>query len=115
MQILTRGRFTGLAVAGAVFAATAGASVAQGQPFINHFPTISTIASAVPTGGPAKGDVNPYGVAVVPDTIGDLVRGDVVVSNFNNGLNQQGTGSSIVEISPQGSHHVFAVVPAPAV
>jgi len=114
MQILTRRRFTALAVAGAVFAATAGASVAQAKPFISQFPTISTIASAVPTGGPATGDVNPYGVAVVPDTVGDLVRGDVLVSNFNNGLNQQGTGSSIVEISPQGSQHVFAVVPAPA-
>jgi hypothetical protein len=113
MQILTRRRFTGLAVAGAVFAATAGASVAQAQPFINRFPTISTIASAVPTGGAAMGDQNPYGVAVVPSSIGDLVRGDVLVSNFNNSQNQQGTGSSIVEISPQGSQHVFGVVPAP--
>jgi hypothetical protein len=114
MQILSRRRLTGLAVAGAVFAATAGASIAQAQPFINRFPTVSTIASAVPTSGPAQGDQNPYGVAVVRRSIGDLVRGDVLVSNFNNSLNQQGTGSSIVEISPQGSQHVFAVVPAPA-
>ena len=114
MQILTRGRLTALAVASVVLAGTAGASVAQAQPFINRFPTISTIASAVPASGPAQGDQNPYGVAVVRRSTGDLVRGDVLVSNFNNGLNQQGTGSSIVEISPQGSQHVFAVVPAPA-
>jgi hypothetical protein len=113
MQILTRRRFTGLAVAGAVFAASAGASVAQALPFINRFPTIGTIASAVPAGGLAQGDQNPYGVAVVPSSIGDLVQGDVLVSNFNNSQNQQGTGSSIVEISPQRSQHVFAVVPAP--
>jgi hypothetical protein len=114
MQILTRRRFTGLALAGAVLATTAGAAAAQAQPFINRFPTVSTIASAVPTSGPATGDQNPYGVAVVRHSKGDLVRGDVLVSNFNNGLNQQGTGSSIVEISPTGSQHVFAVVPAPA-
>jgi hypothetical protein len=113
MQILTRRRFTGVALAGALFAASPGASVAQAQPFITKFPTLSTIASAVPTGGPAKGDQNPYGVAVVQRSIGDLVRGGVLVSNFNNAANHQGTGSSIVEISPQGSQHVFAVVPEP--
>ncbi len=37
----------------------------------------------------------------------------MLVSNFNNAANQQGTGSSIVEISPSGAQHVFAVVPRP--
>lgn len=59
------------------------------------------------------GDQNPYGVAVVPRTDGNLVRGDVLVSNFNNAQNQQGTGSSIVEISPRGEASVFAIVPQP--
>jgi hypothetical protein len=81
--------------------------------FIDRFATISTLSSAVPAGGPAAGDVNPYGVAVIHHSRGDLVRGDVLVSNFNNAQNQQGTGSSIVEISPSGQQHVFAVVPAP--
>jgi sugar lactone lactonase YvrE len=81
--------------------------------FIDQFGTISTLSSAVPAGGPAAGDVNPYGVAVVDHSRGDLVKGDVLISNFNNGQNQQGTGSSIVEISPSGQQHVFAVVPAP--
>jgi len=61
----------------------------------------------------AAGDQNPYGVAVIPHSTGDLVRGDVLVSNFNNSANQQGTGSSIVEVSPSGEQHVFAVVPPP--
>jgi hypothetical protein len=91
----------------------AGASVAQARPFIDQFSTISTIWSAVPTVGPAKGDVNPYGVAVVPRSAGALVQGDVLVSNFNNSANQQGTGSSVVEISRGGHQRVFAVVPAP--
>src|ERR1700739_1010553 len=37
---------------------------------------------------PANGDVNPYGVAFVPDNFqsgtGPLKHGDILVSNFNN-------------------------------
>jgi hypothetical protein len=50
---------------------------------------------------------------VVPRSAGELVRGNVLVSNFNNGFNQQGTGSTIMEISPGGAAHVFAHVPPP--
>ncbi|MBV9414292.1 MAG: hypothetical protein JO363_04870 [Solirubrobacterales bacterium] len=84
---------------------------AAARPFIDRFATISTLASAVPGSGPAKGDQNPYGVAVAPRTAGKLVRGDVLVSNFNDAHNDQGTGSSIVEVSPSGKMSVFAVVP----
>jgi len=101
------------AAAAACLAALSAPAQAGASPFLDRFPTITTVASAVPTIGPAAGDVNPYGVAVVPRTVGDLVRGDVLVSNFNSARNQQGTGSSIVEISPSGTAHVFAVVPPP--
>lgn len=67
----------------------------------------------MPAAGPAMGDQNPYGVAAVPTSAGKLVRGDVLVSNFNNSQNQQGTGSSIVEVSPGGMARVFAIVPQP--
>jgi uncharacterized protein (TIGR03118 family) len=59
---------------------------------------------------PANGDLNPYGVAFVPQGFpsgGSLKPGDVLVSNFNNSANQQGTGSTIVDISPNGSESVF--------
>jgi hypothetical protein len=88
-------------------------AAAAGRSFLSRFSKIDTISSAVPAHGSAMGDQNPYGVAVVPRTQGALLRGDVLVSNFNNGQNQQGTGSSIMEISPGGSVHVFAVVPRP--
>jgi hypothetical protein len=88
-------------------------SIAEGNAFLPAFSKISTIASMVPTSGAAKGDQNPYGVAVVSRSVGALVRGDVLVSNFNNGQNQQGTGASIMEVSPTGSVHVFAVVGRP--
>lgn len=71
-------------------------------------PGISVIASTVP----ANGDVNPYGVARVPASTGALVEGNILVSNFNNGQNQQGTGTTIVQISPSGNVTLFAQINA---
>jgi hypothetical protein len=96
-----------------VASAAAMPAVADGKTFLGRFSKINTIASMVPASGPAKGDQNPYGVAVVSRSVGALVRGDVLVSNFNNAQNQQGTGSSIMEVSPGGKVRVFAVVPRP--
>jgi uncharacterized protein (TIGR03118 family) len=61
---------------------------------------------------PANGDQNPYGVAFVPKGFptggkGGLQPGDILVSNFNNAQNQQGTGTTIVRIGPNGQHSVF--------
>jgi hypothetical protein len=61
---------------------------------------------------PSKGDLNPYGVAVVPVTQGVLEKGNVLVSNFNNSANFQGTGTTIVQISPNGTQNVFAQISA---
>jgi hypothetical protein len=72
--------------------------------FLSHFHTVSNIASTVP----ANGDVNPYGIANVPLTTGSLVQGDTLVSNFNASSNLQGTGTTIVEISPSGQVSQFA-------
>jgi hypothetical protein len=54
---------------------------------------------------PGNGDVNPYGVAFVPAGFpagGALAAGDVLVSNFNNSGNLQGTGTTIVQLRPGG-------------
>lgn len=67
---------------------------------------VSVIASTVPP----NGDLNPYGVSVVPTTTGSLVAGNILVSNFNNASNQQGTGTTIVQISPSGHMSVFAQI-----
>jgi hypothetical protein len=61
---------------------------------------------------PSNGDLNPYGLAFVPQNFvkgGPLKPGDLLVSNFNNGLpnNQQGTGTTIVDIHPNGSQSLF--------
>lgn len=63
-------------------------------------PTLST--STVP----ASGDQNPYGVAFVPEGFapgGPLHANDVLVSNFNNGMNVQGTGSTIMQVKQSGA------------
>jgi DNA-binding beta-propeller fold protein YncE len=54
---------------------------------------------------PSNGDENPYGVAFVPEGFpwgGRIRTGDVLVSNFNNNANIQGTGTTIVSFSPHG-------------
>src|SRR5271154_1637928 len=53
---------------------------------------------------PSNGDVNPYGVAFVPRQFptGTVNPGDILVSNFNNNLNLQGTGTTIVD-APAGT------------
>jgi DNA-binding beta-propeller fold protein YncE len=58
---------------------------------------------------PSNGDLNPYGVAFVPDGFpgGALSPGDILVSNFNNSQNQQGTGSTIVRVKPDGTTSLF--------
>lgn len=92
---------TGLGVA-----LLAASPVAASGSFIGQFNTVSTIASTVP----AIGDVNPYGVAVVPRSVGTLHRGDTLISNFNNGANLQGTGTTIVEVAPGGAVSLFATI-----
>jgi hypothetical protein len=74
------------------------------QPFISNFSNVTPGPSTIP----ANGDVNPYGVAVIRQSVGRLDRGDVLVSNFNNHKNQQGRGSTIVEVSPKGAVTQFA-------
>ena len=79
---------------------------ASGGGFLGELTAIRSVASTVP----ANGDINPYGVAVVPATVGRLHRGDVLVSNFNNSTNAQGTGTTIVQVSPDGRRSVFAAI-----
>ena len=83
----------------------AGTAAAAGFPaFVGPLHHVTTLASTVP----ANGDVNPYGVAVIPRGTGNLGRGNVLVSNFNNKANVQGTGTTIVQITPHGHVSLFA-------
>ena len=74
--------------------------------FLGQLRSASQVASTVP----ADGDVNPYGVAVVPASSGHLTAGDILVSNFNDKANVQGTGTTIVQVTPAGHARLFASI-----
>ena len=74
--------------------------------FLRSLDTVSQLASTVPP----SGDLNPYGVTIVPTTIGHLVAGDTLVSNFNGKTNVQGTGTTIMQIGPLGSAQLLSQI-----
>jgi hypothetical protein len=96
------------AAATALFAVAPAAQAGTGGSFIGRFSKLSTIGSTVP----ANGDVNPYGTVLVRKSQGSLVKGNVLISNFNNSKNLQGTGTTIVQVSPGGKLSVFAQINA---
>ncbi len=70
-------------------------------------PVVSTI--------PANGDLNPYGVAFVPPHVSaglTLRPYDILVSNFNDNENLQGTGSTIMRVGSDGQPSLFYQSPA---
>ena len=100
------GGAVGLATVAASIAGAATSAGAAAPSFLQHLHHVSVVASTVPP----NGDVNPYGVANVPFSSGSLVRGDTLVSNFNSSANTQGTGTTIVQVSPHGQVGVFAQI-----
>jgi hypothetical protein len=78
--------------------------------FIAPLSTVSTLGSTVP----GNGDVNPYGLALVPSSVGQLHAGDLLISNFNDRENDQGTGTTIEQLTSAGKGTVFATVNAKA-
>jgi hypothetical protein len=61
---------------------------------------------------PANGDQNPYALVVAPVSAGTVQKDDVLVDNFNNNGNLQGTGSTIIDYRPAtGAMSVFAAIP----
>jgi hypothetical protein len=99
--IATAATVAGLLAAGG-FAPAANASATLIGP-LRH---TKVIASTIP----ADGDVNPYGVAAIPRDTGALHQGNVLVSDFNNKANGQGTGTTIAQVSPRGKATLFAHV-----
>ena len=83
----------------AVFCLTATMPPAKAEPahgFLEHVHRHSTLTSTVTD----NGDVNPYAVFVAPASAGKIQKDDVLVDNFNNISNLQGTGTTIVGYRP---------------
>jgi hypothetical protein len=71
---------------------------------LKHLTKISTLSSTVPE----NGDINPYGIALVQKSVGNLIEGHILISNFNASSNAQGTGTTIVDVAPDGTLGLFA-------
>src|SRR5258708_13213035 len=89
-----------------LFAMMIFADIAVGQTQTLDRDLVATLGSTVP----ANGDVNPYGIALVPRTVGRLIEGQFLISNFNNAANLQGTGTTIVQMEPNGFMRLFAQI-----
>lgn len=117
MSLRQRLTVAAAAVSALAAAGLAAATSAQAQPagaatylshFANHDPMLVSSAAS-----PQNGDQNPYGVFIVRESTGRLREGNILVSDFNNsnaGGNLQGTGTTIVQISPHGHLSVFATI-----
>ncbi len=71
----------------------------------------TTLTSTVPDHGD---DQNPYAVVVPTVTIGKIQKDHVLVDNFNNGKNLQGTGTTIIDYDPVTKQKsLFAQVQVP--
>ncbi|AJX34282.1 hypothetical protein [Burkholderia oklahomensis] len=94
----------------AALAALAAAAAARAEPqgFLETLHRHATLVNTVPD----NGDQNPYAIAVAPVSSGAVHQGDVLVDNFNNSANLQGTGSTIVDYRPSTKRmSVFAAIP----
>ena len=71
-------------------------TTAHANGFLETVHRHSTLTSTVTD----NGDLNPYAVVVSPITAGKIAKDDVLVDNFNNISNLQGTGTTIVGYRP---------------
>jgi hypothetical protein len=98
-RFLTLIAYQMLSIAGIASLSMAAAYADDGEgPFLPRLVVSSTV--------PANGDLNPYGVAFVPQGFpagGSIAPGDVLIANFNNSNNIQGTGTTIVKLTPNGT------------
>ncbi|WP_322031458.1 hypothetical protein [Paraburkholderia sp. J76] len=99
------------ALALAAAAALAGAPLAahaDQQGLLETVKHHTTLINTVPD----NGDQNPYAIFVAPVSAGTVKAGDVLVDNFNNAANLQGTGSTIVDYHPDTKQMtLFATIP----
>ncbi|MFE7530433.1 hypothetical protein ACFU7Y_32670 [Kitasatospora sp. NPDC057542] len=107
-QVCSSALATAVLTVGLTGAATP-AGAADHTPFLDRLHTVSRVGSTVP----ANGDLNPYGTFVIRESVGDLHRGNILVSNFNNSVppsGEQGRGTTLVQLTPGGQTTTFATI-----
>jgi len=93
-----------LAVFALSFASAQAAPIGYLETIKHHVTLTSTVTD--------NGDLNPYAVVVAPISAGKIEKDDVLVDNFNNISNLQGTGTTIVGYRPSTKQtYLFARLP----
>jgi hypothetical protein len=88
-------------------------NVARADESEGFLKTIHHNTSTLTTTVPGNGDQNPYAIVVSPISLGWIKPGDVLVDNFNNAKNLQGTGTTIIDYNPSTKKtSLFAQVPS---
>lgn len=88
----------------AVWNGLAGMVDATNSPILSRFSAISSLSLTIP----GTGDVNPYGVARVKHSVGNLVEGHLLISNFNKSAASPGKHPVVLDVGPDGSTVVFS-------
>ncbi|MDA8095874.1 MAG: hypothetical protein M0T84_18600 [Betaproteobacteria bacterium] len=97
-----------VAFAGALVACVMSAPAAADSPYLASIHRHAMLTSTTTP----NGDGNPYAVVVAPVSAGKIHQGDVLVTNFNNVSNLQGTGGTIVDYNPATKQTtLFASIP----
>ncbi|QIE28824.1 hypothetical protein SBC1_69260 (plasmid) [Caballeronia sp. SBC1] len=110
MKQLIKSRALSAVASAALLVGGLAGSVAHAAPigFLETIHKHTTLINTVPS----NGDQNPYAIVVAPVSSGTVKQGDVLVGNFNNAANLQGTGSTIINYHPETKQMtVFATVP----
>ena len=110
MKQLIKSRALSTVASAALLVGGLAGSVAHAAPigFLETIHKHTTLINTVPS----NGDQNPYAIVVAPVSSGTVKQGDVLVGNFNNSANLQGTGSTIINYHPDTKQMtVFATVP----
>jgi hypothetical protein len=88
--------------------AAAGAQAEDAKGFLESSHRHVTLTSTIPD----NGDQNPYAIVVAPVSSGSIHKDDVLIDNFNDASNLQGTGTTIVDYHPDSKKMtLFAQVP----
>ena len=107
-ELARRVRTKAAYVAGMLALIATCAAQAEPQGFLETLHRNTTLINTVPD----NGDQNPYAIIVAPVSAGSVQQGDVLVDNFNNSANLQGTGSTIVNYHPDTKQMtLFAQIP----
>jgi hypothetical protein len=104
-----------LIIAGALMLMILCSSPLRAQDWDEHHAFLPAAVRGLST-VPSNGDVNPYGVAFVPAQFpsgGAANPGDILVSNFNDSQNLQGTGTTIIRVPANAPPTLFFQGQAP--